>query len=535
MDNRIREVLILGGGTAGWMTAAYLVKAFGSQVKITVVESPGVPKIGVGEATVPNLQSVFFDFLGLREEEWMPCCNAAFKGAVKFINWRKPVVPGATTAFYHPFGLLPQVDNVPLSHYWFMHRHDGNVDSAMDYACFREPWFLDAKLSPKLLDGTRAMRYAWHFDAHLVADFLQGYATSRGVHHAIDTVADVKLRENGHIEALHGKSGARYAADLFVDCSGFRGLLINKALGEPFIDMTGHLFCDSAVACPVPHDDAKHGVEPFTSAIAMRDGWVWKIPMLGRFGSGYVYSSKFVSQDQATSDFLELWGLDGNSAKLNHIRFRTGRNRRAWVGNCVSIGLSSCFLEPLESTGIYFICASIYQLAKHFPDRTMNPAIAGRFNAEIEAMFDDSRDFLQAHYLTSTRDDTPFWLANKNDINLSDSIKEKIATYKAGLIVNMPPSDESNYYANFETEFRNFWTNGSYYAIFTGMGMFPDAPMPKLRYRPEAVREADQKFAALRQETLQWKKRLPSNHEYLQALHSGQLTAPQRMPERVVA
>jgi Tryptophan halogenase len=215
-----------------------------------------------------------------------------------------------------------------------------------------------------------------------------------------------------------------------------------------------------------------------------------------------------------------LWNLDPNKVNLNHIRFRTGRNRRTWVKNCVSIGLSSCFLEPLESTGIYFIYAAIYQLAKHFPDKSFNPTLIERFNEEIETMYDDSRDFLQAHYFTTSRDDTPFWLANKNDLHLSDNIKHKLATYKSGLAVNMPITDEANYYASFEAEFRNFWTNSSYYCIFAGMGWLPDSPMPKIRYRPEQIKRAAAMFVDLKHKGAELKAKLPSTHEYLHYLHN---------------
>jgi hypothetical protein len=511
LENTIRDVVILGGGTAGWMTASYLSKAFGSQIRITLIEADTIPKIGVGEATVPNLQRVFFDFLGIPEEEWMRECNASFKGAVKFVNWRKTPNSHGNNHFYHHFGLIPNCDNVPLSHYWALDRHssEGYMQSPL----------LDAKLSPRALDGTRCMAYAWHFDANLVAAFLRKLAVGWGVNHVVDELANVELNEDGSIAALTTRKGGRYAGDLFVDCSGFRGLLINQAMKEPFIDMSNHLFCDSAVAAPVPHDDKLHGIEPYTSAIAMKHGWTWKIPMLGRFGSGYVFSSKFVSRDEATDEFVKLWKLDPNTTKLNQISFRTGRNRRAWVKNCVSIGLSSCFLEPLESTGIYFIYAAIYQLAKHFPDKSFNPTLIARFNEEIETMYDDSRDFIQSHYFTTSRDDTPFWLANKHEMHLSDNIKHKLETYKAGLAVNMPLADEGTYYSNFETEFRNYWTNSSYYCIFAGMGLRPDAPMPKLRYRPSSVEKAEKAFSTLRQQTVDWKARLPSTYEYLQALH----------------
>jgi tryptophan 6-halogenase len=284
--------------------------------------------------------------------------------------------------------------------------------------------------------------------------------------------------------------------------------------------MNDMLLCDSAVAAQVPHDDEANGIEPYTSAIAMKSGWTWKIPMLGRFGSGYVYSGQFCSTEEAEREFSDLWDLERKNISARHIKFRTGRNRRAWVKNCVSIGLSGCFLEPLESTGIYFISASIYQLAKHFPDISFDERLINTFNAEIETMFDDCRDFIQAHYFTSTRRDTPFWRANGDELKLSDSMRQKIAAYKVGLPICIPFTDEARYYTNFETEFRNFWTNSSYYCIFSGMGFHPDRPMGKLLYRSEACNEADRIFARIKRETHELLGALPTNYEYLRILHN---------------
>lgn len=513
----IENVVILGGGTAGWMTASYLKKAYPG-VEITVLEAPAIPKIGVGEATIPNLQKVFFDFLGIPEDEWMRHCNAAFKVAVKFVNWRKPRAENVDDHYYHLFGLIPNCDNVPLSHYW-VRRHLAGDTEPMDYACYREPPLLDAKLAPRYRDGSRAMYYAWHFDAHLVADYLRTVATGWGVHHVQDQLESVERAPDGSIAALYTTQGRKLTADLFVDCSGFRGLLINKAMEEPFIDMSDYLINDSAVASAVPNDDAKLGVEPYTSAIAMDSGWTWKIPMLGRHGTGYVYSSKFATEDQATRDFCQLWNLDPDKATLNKLRFRVGRNRRAWVKNCVSIGLASCFVEPLESSGIYFIYAAIYQLAKHFPDRSFDPVLIDRFNREIEFMFDDTRDFIQMHYLTTPRDDTPFWRANKHELRLSDDVQFKLETYKAGLAVNMPITTEETYYQNFEAEFRNFWTNSSFYCILAGMGWVPRNSIPSIRYKPDSLRKADEIFQRLKRESAELREKLPTNHEFLQQLH----------------
>jgi hypothetical protein len=512
----IRSVVILGGGTAGWMTASYLKKAF-PELEITLMEAPTIPKIGVGEATIPNLQKVFFDFLGLAEDDWMRHCNAAFKCAIRFENWRKPRAEGEDH-FYHVFGQIPNCDNVPLAQYWAL-KHARGDTQPMAYACYKEPPLLDRKLAPRFMDGRRAMYYAWHFDAHLVADFLRDVAKGWGVQHVVDELENVELAPDGAIAALHTKRGRTLPADLFVDCSGFRALLINKALEEPFLDMSDYLLCDSAVASAVPNDDRALGVDPYTSAIAMDAGWTWKIPMLGRFGTGYVYSSKFATQEEAVRDFCALWQLDPDKANLNKIRFRVGRNRRAWVKNCVSIGLASCFVEPLESTGIYFIYAAIYQLVKHFPDRRFDPVLIDRFNREIETMFDDTRDFIQIHYLTTPRADTAFWRANRHDLRLSEDVQHKIETYKAGLPVNMPLPDAESYYGNFEYEFRNFWTNSNFYCIFAGMGWVPERPLPSLVLRPHSQLRAEAHFADIRRASGELADTLPTNHEFLTHLH----------------
>jgi tryptophan halogenase len=524
MPEHIKKIVILGGGTAGWMSAAYLAKALQGTVEITLVESRSISKIGVGEATVPNLQKVFFDFLGLKEMDWMPHCNAAFKTAVKFINWKTGGLNGKTDHFYHPFGILPECDGIPLSHYWLYQRKNHNLHDAFDYACFKEPAIMDAKLAPVWMNGQPAMRYAWHFDAHLVATFLCRFAvTQLHVKHIIGDFVEAKLNEKGFIANLKLQSGQVIDGDLFIDCSGFRGLLMNQTLNEPFLSMNDHLLCDSAIATSIPHDDKRYGIEPYTSAIAMQSGWTWKIPMLSRFGSGYVYSSQFISQDKAIDEFCRLWQLDANTVHLNKISFRVGRNRRAFVKNCVGIGLSSCFLEPLESTGIYFISAALYHLVKHFPNKDFHPKLIQNFNKEIESMFDDTRDFIQAHFYFSPRVDTEFWRANKS-LYLTDNIREKIALYHAGLPINQPMTNEEHYYQSFDAEFRNFWTNGSYYCIFSGLGVLPENDYSLLYHRPSSVLSSKNIFSDIKNKQQFLRHSLPSNYEYLCHLHGINIT-----------
>ena len=514
----IKNILIVGGGSAGWMTASYLSKAFGNKVNISLVESPEIPKIGVGEATIPNLQKVFFDFLGLKEEEWMPECNASFKAAIKFVNWNDP--NDKNDYFYHMFGQVKNIDDIPLTHYWNYFRENNLTQLPMAYDCYDKARLLDKNLSPKTLTHEKVMSHAWHFDAHLVAKFLKKLSISWGVKHIEDEVINVSLNENGYVKSVTTNKNGEIEADLFIDCSGFKGLIINQALKEPCIGMSDQLFCNSAVAASIKHDDEENGIEPYTSAIAMKNGWTWKIPMLGRFGSGYVYSDEFSTREQATDEFLKLWNVKEDSISLNHIKFRTGRNKRAWVKNCVAIGLSSCFLEPLESTGLYFIYAAIYQLVKHFPKKEIDEKLVKAFNENIEKMFDDSRDFVQTHYFTTSRTDTAFWKANKNDLKLSDSLKSKLDIYKSGLVVCPPiTTNEEDNYRDFDIEFSNFWTNSNYYCMFTGFKSYPNSVYPKILY--------DNKYDKAREYMQELKKRednllesLPSTYEYLKHLHS---------------
>jgi tryptophan 7-halogenase len=335
-------------------------------------------------------------------------------------------------------------------------------------------------------------------------------------------VVDVTVGPNGNVQSVLTKTGQQYSADLFIDCSGFRSILIGKTLNEPFIDMSDYLLCDSAVASAIPNNDAQDGIEPFTSSIAMNHGWTWKTPMRGRFGSGYVFSSKFCDRDEATREFQQLWNLDENQP-LRQIQFRVGRSRRSWVKNCVGIGLSSCFLEPLESTGLYFIYAALYQLVKNWPSKDFETQFRDKFNAEIDYMFDDCRDFVQMHYFTTSREDTPFWQANRYDLKISDSIKEKVELYKAGQPVSAVIADASDYYSTFDYEFRNFWPNSSYYCVLAGMGVYPNHLPPALVNNTQLVAQSETIFSEIQQRAIALSMQLPTTHEYLEILHERSL------------
>jgi tryptophan 7-halogenase len=521
----INRILIVGGGSSGWMTASYLTKALQGKVKITLIESETIKTIGVGEATIPNLQRVFFDFLGIPEAEWMKQVNGSFKVGIKFINWDKAPAPKKKDSyFYHIFGGVPICEGIPLQQYWLHKYLKGEATDGMHHSCYSEAKLLDQNLSPRFRNGKQAMFYAWHFDAQLLASYLKDWSTERGVTRIIDDVVDVALDSDGNIQSVATKTGQQYNADLFIDCSGFRSLLLGKALNEPFIDMSDYLLCDSAVATAIPHSNNQ--VEPFTSAIAMKHGWTWKTPMRGRFGSGYVFSSKFCSRDEATREFQQLWNLDDNQP-LRQIKFRVGRSQRSWVKNCVGIGLSSCFLEPLESTGLYFIYAALYQLVKNWPSKVCEPQLRDKFNAEIDYMFDDCRDFVQMHYFTTSREDTPFWQANKYDLTISDSIKEKIELYKAGKSVGAVISDATDYYSTFDYEFRHFWPNASYYCVLAGMGIYPNQVPPLLLDNASLIAKSDTIFSDIQRQAITLAKQLPSTHEFLNIFHASKAAQAQ--------
>ncbi len=292
-------------------------------------------------------------------------------------------------------------------------------------------------------------------------------------------------------------------------------------MGEPFIDMSDHLLCDSAVATAVPHDDERDGVEPYTSSIAMKSGWTWKIPMLGRFGSGYVYSSQFATQDEATEEFCALWGLGPETRHFNQVRFRVGRNRRAWVKNCVGIGL---VLVLPRAAGVdrhlLHLRRHLPAGTKHFPDRTFRPdprrQVQPRDRDDVRR---DPRLHPGALLLLAAHRHAVLAGEQGAEPGRRTSGRRSRCT-RPGLAINQPVTDESNYYGNFEAEFRNFWTNGSYYCILTGMGVEPDRPLPMLR--PQAgVRSAaaDALFANVKQEQEHLAATLPSNYEYLRRLH----------------
>jgi len=502
-DKRIRSIAILGGGTAGWVSASLLARALhGQNCVITVIESPEIGTVGVGEATIPPITD-FLKFLGINEADFIRHTQATFKLGIRFPDWRRP-----GHAYWHPFGTFGStINRRPFHHYWLaakakgwaQHFDDFSLCAALgDKNLFQYP-------DPQSPGPTAGLRYALHFDAGLVANYLKAYAERLGVTRIEKTVATASLADNGHIAALHFTDGTQLAADLYIDCSGFRGLLIEQTLKTGYLDWTGWLPCDRAVAFPTA---AALPRPPYTVARARAAGWQWRIPLQHRTGNGHVYSSAHLDDQSALDDLLATLG-EKPLAEPRFLRFTTGRRKQFWVGNCIAIGLASGFLEPLESTSIHLAMSGIYNLLDHFPDRDFAPANIASYNQELIAEIEHVRDFIILHYCTTERDDTEFW-RHCRSMPLPDSLAARIALYRESGRVRTRPGD--------------LFTDLSWFYVFDGMGIEPAANDPLVavvddqRLRAILRDLADQTAAATR--------RAPSHDSFFVPVKSDLAAAP---------
>lgn len=429
------SVTIVGGGTAGWMAAAML-DAFlnrmggGRRVHIRLIESPDTPTIGVGEATVPAMPRLLAQ-LGLDQAEFFRRCNASFKLAVKFDRWNVDE-GGAPIAFLNPFNSPPAIRGVDAALYY---QRFGQGGRAYETYTGLGADLIDQCKGPGQLSGAfknNRVTTAYHLDAGQFAKLLQEVGTERGVEHVLDHLEDVELDENGFVAALQLRKGGRTPVQLVVDCTGFRGLIINKALGEPFEDYADWMLNDSALAVQIPHKEGAK-LEPCTRSTALGAGWVWRVPLYHRVGTGYVYSSAFRSEDEARAEFLNHLGMTEEEAQPRAIKMRVGRTRRSWVKNCVAVGLSGGFVEPLESTAIYMIEMSIRWLATYLPDQDYPPAIAARFNRNMRDLYEEVRDFIALHYHLSNREDSPYWIEARKAERAPERLLENIEVWKHAL------------------------------------------------------------------------------------------------------
>ena len=498
MTQPIRSILVVGGGTAGWMTAALLRQAVPADAcAITLIESPAVGTIGVGEATVPPLIQ-YLAAVGLDEADFMARCSATFKLGIRFVDW---VRPGREV--WHPFGSSGGwIDGIPLFHHWLRARQEGvAVADYHDYAL--QAVLGDAGRGPRPLDGdsevTRQGGYAYHLDAAAFAACLAEISVPRGVRHLQDEVTAVDTDEGGCIRRVITEAHGSLAADLYIDCTGFRGLLLGQALGEPWESWSDRLLCDRAAVVAAP---AMPAPPASTAAVAREGGWVWRIPLTGRTGCGYVYSSSHVDDDTAARTVLEIAGVSGGAAEPRFLPMRIGRRRRFWVVNCVAICLAAGFVEPLESTGLFLIQRGIELLAgSYFPDTGFAPALAERYNARMGEVMTEIRDFIILHYLLSARDDTPFWRDSRG-VAVPESLGERLALYDQTALVEPLPGA--------------LFRETSWYAVLAGFGRFPERPRAEAAYsRLEAVSDV---LARIRRQHRERARTYPAHGDLLRHL-----------------
>ncbi len=447
-----KRVLIVGGGSSGWMTAAYLdavLNGDGHKVAdISLIESPDVPRIGVGEATIPSINHIL-QAIGIDEVEFLKRVDGTYKQAIKYVNW----LHGKGESYYHAFGRyrLSPVDSSSLN--WLM------SDRSLPFSetISAQPVICEACRAPKMFEqwdmGVR-LTYAFHMNALKFADYFCEVATSRGVQHFVDHVVDVEMAENGDIAAVQTRGGQRLEADLFIDCTGFAGLLIEKKLGVDWVDCSQWLLCDRAVIIQVPYEHNYPGyVRPNTLATAVSAGWIWEIPLQSRRAWGYVHASEFVSEDDAEKELRAFVGPLADDFPARFVPFKVGYRAKTWVRNCVAIGLSAGFIEPLESTGLYMSDLAAVMLTEYFPHHGDMALLAVRYNRIIANRFHEILDFINMHYCLTRRTDSDFWREVRKPERITDRLRAKLDFWRV-----KPPS---------ASDFEDQWFPGQ-----------PDSPLP---------------------------------------------------------
>ncbi|TNE65934.1 MAG: tryptophan 7-halogenase [Alphaproteobacteria bacterium] len=492
-DQALRRIVIVGGGSAGWMTAAALANATAGTCPVTLVESEEIGTVGVGEATIPPIK-LFNHALGIDENEFVAATHGSFKLGIQFVDWAQK-----GHSYFHPFGQYgADFDTIPLYQYWLKaHQAGADVGNLCDYsmawATAKRGRFNAPTQDRRLIQST--YDYAYHFDAWLYARFLRRYAEARGVERLEGKVTGARQNaETGFIESISLADGRTVEGDLFVDCTGFFGLLIEKTLNTGYEDWTHWLPCDRAVAVPC----ASGGdFTPYTRSTAHAAGWQWRIPLQHRIGNGHVYCSQHIGDDAAAETLLG--GLDGAPlADPRFLRFTTGRRRKFWNGNCVAIGLSAGFMEPLESTSLHLIQSGINRLLALFPDRDMNPLLAEEYNRITITEYERTRDFLILHYKATERDDSPLWRYCAN-MEIPDTLLYKIEHFRA--------------YGRIVAEDFELFRNPSWLAVFIGQSVMPERHDPLVDRRSHVP--AAERLAGIRRVIDQTADAMPTHQQYI--------------------
>lgn len=422
---KIQKVVIVGGGTAGWMAAAMLARVMGNLVKIQLIESDDIGTVGVGEATIPQIK-LFNSVLGLDENDFLRNTQGTFKLGIQFNNWARK-----GDSYMHAFGGIGiDLGLLDFYQYWLKSQQLDQANSLWDYSLNAAAAEANAYAPMARVGDTRlpGINYAYHFDASLFAQYLRKYCTQFSVIRTEGKITETRLRAtDGFIESVVLESSEIIAGDLFIDCSGFRGLLIEEALHTGYDDWSGFLPCDRAIAVP---SAAVEPLLPYTKATAHTAGWQWRIPLQHRIGNGHVYSSRFMSDDEATAILLN--NIDGELlAQPRLLRFTTGKRKKFWNKNCVALGLASGFMEPLESTSIHLVQFALGKLIDMFPRQDFSLVDTNEFNRQLSAEYEHIRDFLILHYHATERTDSDFWNYCRT-MKVPESVTRKLELFKAG-------------------------------------------------------------------------------------------------------
>jgi 2-polyprenyl-6-methoxyphenol hydroxylase-like FAD-dependent oxidoreductase len=427
MNDSMKSIVILGGGTAGWIAANLIATHWADrELDITLVESPDIGIIGVGEGSTPPLRH-FLEVIGVAEDDWMGRCDATYKVGITFKDWSTK--PGFDE-YFHPFLCQPDEFSVPgFFHNSFLRRQGVDLDG------HPSQFFLAWELARQRLAPVAPpnfpfeMNYGYHFNSGLLGQFLQEWAAKKGVKYKQATVTDTVLNEHGYIDYLKTDTEETIKADFYVDSTGFRSALLQQALGVPFESCEDVLFNDSAVVFPTEPED---NPMPQTISTAMKHGWVWKIPLTSRFGNGYVYSSKYVDDDDAEMELREHLGLVDSDIEARKLKFKVGRVKEHWAKNCLAVGLSQGFIEPLEATALDMVQETVARFIEAANKGNFTDQYRDEFNERISKRFDAVRDYIVCHYRISTRSDTDYWLDAGSNEKISSSLRELLTAWMSG-------------------------------------------------------------------------------------------------------
>ena len=492
-DNNIKNIVIIGGGTAGWMAAAALTRLLPHpDINIHLIESEQIGTVGVGEATIPHIR-YFNTLLGLHEDDFVKRTNATFKLGIEFVDW-----DNIGKSYIHPFGAYGlDMEGIGFHHFWMRHQALGHTESIDDYNLqimaaragkFQRP--VNVQNSP-----LSKIEYAFHFDATLYAKFMREFAQGSGCQRTEGKVVQVNQNaETGFVESLDLEDGQNITGEFFIDCTGFRGLLIEKAMKSPFEDWSEYLPCNRAVT--VASERTADPI-PYTRSTAKAAGWQWRIPLQSRTGNGYVYCGDYISDDEAAQTLLD--GFDSKPlGDPRLIKFKTGIRKQVWKKNVLSLGLSGGFMEPLESTSIHLIQTTIARLMTHFPDKTFSQNSIDYYNARTRLECEQIRDFLILHYCATELDDTAFWKYCKN-MTIPEALKQRINIYR----------DAAHLYR----EDNELFGETSWFAVMHGQGLQPQHYHPVANIMPKD--EVEKRMSDIRKVWANCLDKMPSHQQFI--------------------